>query len=32
MSDKSWDLEEDEINEFNDIDEDEPVHSNKPTI
>jgi len=25
-------LEEDEINEFNDIDEDEPLASNKPTI
>jgi hypothetical protein len=32
LSDKSWDLEEDEINEFNDIDEDEPVANNKPTI
>ncbi|CDW81930.1 UNKNOWN [Stylonychia lemnae] len=35
ISDKSWDLEEDEINEFNDVDEDEPTGNNitnKPTI
>eukprot|EP00347_Sterkiella_histriomuscorum_P005701 403355597 len=31
-SDKSWDLEEDEINEFNDVDENMPVPTNKPTL